>query len=183
MERHGAIRLGTAAELATMRRLFAVMGMEPVGYYDLSVAGVPVHSTAFRPVADAALAHNPFRVFTSLLRLELIADETLRAQAAAILERRQIFTEGALRLIERFEAAGGLDAQQADDFVAEALQTFRWHAEATVDSATYEKLQRAHRLPMWCALKGRTSTTSRRARSILMPRRRPCPALASPPKS
>ena len=66
VERHGAIRVGTAAELATLRRLFAVMGMEPVGYYDLSVAGVPVHSTAFRPVADAALAANPFRVFTSL---------------------------------------------------------------------------------------------------------------------
>lgn len=27
MERHGAIRLGTAAELSMMRRLFAVMGM------------------------------------------------------------------------------------------------------------------------------------------------------------
>ena len=64
LERHGAIRLGTAAELATMRRVFAVMGMEPVGYYDLSVAGIPVHSTAFRPVGDAALAANPFRVFT-----------------------------------------------------------------------------------------------------------------------
>jgi uncharacterized glyoxalase superfamily metalloenzyme YdcJ len=48
-----------------MRRLFAVMGMAPVGYYDLSVAGVPVHSTTFRPVTDAALAYNPFRVFTS----------------------------------------------------------------------------------------------------------------------
>src|SRR5690606_8028000 len=40
-ERHGAIRLGTPAELAMMRRVFAVMGMFPVGYYDLSVAGVP----------------------------------------------------------------------------------------------------------------------------------------------
>lgn len=30
MERHGAIRLGTAAELSMMRRLFAVMGMYPV---------------------------------------------------------------------------------------------------------------------------------------------------------
>jgi uncharacterized glyoxalase superfamily metalloenzyme YdcJ len=58
-----------------LRRLFALMGMEPVGYYDLSVAGVPVHSTAFRPVSDAALLANPFRVFTSLLRLDLIADE------------------------------------------------------------------------------------------------------------
>ena len=71
-ERHGAIRVGTPQELATLRRLFAVMGMYPVAYYDLSVAGVPVHSTAFRPLTGAALAQNPFRVFTSLLRLELI---------------------------------------------------------------------------------------------------------------
>ena len=59
VERHGAIRVGTAEELATLRRLFAVMGMEPVGYYDLSVAGVPVHSTAVRPVHDEALLANP----------------------------------------------------------------------------------------------------------------------------
>ena len=37
-------------ELAGLRRLFAVMGMYPVGYYDLSPAGVPVHSTCFRPI-------------------------------------------------------------------------------------------------------------------------------------
>ena len=145
-ERHGAIRLGTPSELATMRRLFAVMGMEPVGYYDLSVAGVPVHSTAFRPVADAALMSNPFRMFTSLLRLELIADETLRSKAASILERRRIFTKDVLALIERFEGAGGLTAKEADEYVTEVLQTFRWHAEATVDGETYDKLQQAHRL-------------------------------------
>jgi uncharacterized glyoxalase superfamily metalloenzyme YdcJ len=146
IERHGAIRLGTAAELATMRRLFAVMGMEPVGYYDLSVAGVPVHSTAFRPTTDAALTRNPFRVFTSLLRLELIPDEALRCQAATILERRQIFTDRALALIAQFEQAGGLIAQEVDEFVTQALQTFRWHADATVDAETYEKLQQTHRL-------------------------------------
>jgi uncharacterized glyoxalase superfamily metalloenzyme YdcJ len=33
--------------------MFAVMGMYPVSYYDLSQAGVPVHSTAFRPIDDA----------------------------------------------------------------------------------------------------------------------------------
>lgn len=49
VERHGAIRVGTAQELATLRRMFAIMGMYPVSYYDLSQAGVPVHSTAFRP--------------------------------------------------------------------------------------------------------------------------------------
>ena len=146
VERHGAIRLGTAQELATMRRIFRVMGMHPVGYYDLSVAGVPVHSTAFRPTDDAALRANPFRVFTSLLRLELIADPALREQAQAILDRRNIFTPRALELTQQCEAAGGLDADQAAEFVREVTQTFRWHSEATVSHATYAQLHAAHRL-------------------------------------
>ncbi|SER49078.1 Uncharacterized metalloenzyme YdcJ, glyoxalase superfamily [Faunimonas pinastri] len=146
LERHGAIRLGTAAELFTIRRLFGVMGMEPVGYYDLSVAGVPVHSTAFRPVQDAALSRNPFRVFTSLLRLELIEDADLRAEAAAILKRRQIFTTRVLELIDIHDEQGGLTVGQAEEFVREALETFRWHGEATVDAGTYRKLHDAHRL-------------------------------------
>ena len=145
-ERHGAIRVGTAAELATLRRLFAVMGMQPVGYYDLSVAGVPVHSTAFRPTSAAALAINPFRVFTSLLRLELIEDAALREQATHILSQRRIFTEAALALIEQAEREGGLGAADAERFVAEALETFRWHSAATVDLPTYQALQAAHRL-------------------------------------
>ena len=99
VERHGAIRVGSADELAMLRRLFAVMGMYPVGYYDLSEAGVPVHSTAFRPIDDAALKRNPFRVFTSLLRLELIEDTALRQRAAGILAARDIFTPGARELI------------------------------------------------------------------------------------
>ena len=92
MERHGAIRVGTAKELSTLRRMFAIMGMYPVSYYDLSQAGVPVHSTAFRPVDDAALCRNPFRIFTSLLRLELIENVALRERAAEILSHRNIFT-------------------------------------------------------------------------------------------
>ncbi|RIX74830.1 2-oxoadipate dioxygenase/decarboxylase HglS [Acidovorax cavernicola] len=145
-ERHGAIRVGTAAELSMLRRLFAQMGMEPVGYYDLSVAGVPVHSTAFRPVTDAALQANPFRVFTSLLRLDLIADASLRQRAADILAQRHIFTERTLALIAQAEAAGGLTDAQADEFVREALETFRWHGESTVDASTYDALHKAHRL-------------------------------------
>ncbi|MBB3140459.1 2-oxoadipate dioxygenase/decarboxylase HglS [Halomonas organivorans] len=146
VERHGAIRVGSAAELAMLRRLFAVMGMYPVGYYDLAEAGVPVHSTAFRPVDDAALARNPFRVFTSLLRLELIENEALRERAAAILAQRDIFTPGARELIELCEHQGGLTEEQAERFVAEALETFRWHRDATVDLDTYEALHAEHRL-------------------------------------
>ncbi|ETD67534.1 hypothetical protein V757_11285 [Pelistega indica] len=69
LERHGAIRLGKAEELFTIRRVFAVMGMFPVGYYDLAPAGVPVHSTAFRAIEAESLNKSPFRIFTSLLRL------------------------------------------------------------------------------------------------------------------
>lgn len=145
-ERHGAIRLGTAEELAMIRRLFAVMGMVPVGYYDLSEAGIPVHSTAFRPVTDRALRRNPFRVFTSLLRLDLIADANLRADAEELLSRRDIFTPGVRRLVDRHEAHGGLDADDAELFVKEALETFRWHRDATVDHATYQRFLQTHRL-------------------------------------
>ena len=146
VERHGAIRVGTAEELALLRRMFAVMGMHPVGYYDLAPAGVPVHSTAFRPVDDAALSRNPFRVFTSLLRLELIEDPELREQAREILEARRIVTPQAVALIGRFEQQGGLNAEQAAQFVDQALETFRWHEQATVDLATYQRLQQEHRL-------------------------------------
>ena len=145
-ERHGAIRLGTANELSTMRRLFAVMGMQPVGYYDLSEAGVPVHSTAFRPVTDEALSRNPFRVFTSLLRLDLIADAVLRNEAEEVLAGRSIFTAGCLALIEKAEAAGGLTEVEATSFVAEALETFRWHSRANVPLELYKRLHDAHRL-------------------------------------
>lgn len=146
VERHGAIRLGTPEELSFIRRLFAVMGMVPVGYYDLSVAGVPVHSTAFRPVAETALAKCPFRVFTSLLRLDLIDDQALRREAEAILARRRIFSDEVIDLIARFEREGGLDENEAARFVAEAVRIFQWHSEATVDADTYRRLSAAHRL-------------------------------------
>ncbi len=146
VERHGAIRLGTPEELSLVRRMFAVMGMEPVGYYDLSVAGIPVHSTAFRPVDAAALKRNPFRVFTSLLRLDLVEDRELAKQAEHILSRRQIVTDTAQMLIEVAESHGGLSDGQAQKFVQEALETFRWHSDATVGRDTYDALVDAHRL-------------------------------------
>ena len=146
VERHGAIRVGTAEELATLRRMFAIMGMFPVSYYDLSQAGVPVHSTAFRPIDDAALARNPFRIFTSLLRLELISNVELRQRAAAILARRDIFTPRCRELIAVHEEQGHFSPAQAREFVHQALETFRWHSHATVDADTYYALHNEHRL-------------------------------------
>ncbi|MGY1917488.1 2-oxoadipate dioxygenase/decarboxylase HglS [Pseudomonas tolaasii] len=138
-ERHGAIRVGTDAELSMLCRLFAVMGMEPA-------AGVPVHSTAFRAIEDTALNICPFRVFTSLLRVELIYDTELRAIAQHLLCQRKIFTHRALELIEQCEAAGGLSPADASEFVNHSLETFRWHNIATVSLDQYMKLSAQHRL-------------------------------------
>lgn len=145
-EPHGAIRVGTASELADLRRVFRVMGMFPVGYYDLSVAGVPVHSTAFRPVEPVSFDVSPLRIFCSLLRLELVDDEQLREHAAQLLESRQILSDRAMELVVNAEAHDGLMPEEAAEFVAEVLETFRWRETARVTSETYRQLNSVHRL-------------------------------------
>ena len=145
-ERHGAIRLGTAEELAGMRRLFSGFGMIPVGYYDLGVAGIPVHSTAFRPVTDADLAISPFRVFTSLLRTDAIEDDELRREAEGTLGRRSIFHGRTLDLADRAARAGGLPEAEAEELIEGAIETFRWRREATVSAEIYATLKDAHAL-------------------------------------
>lgn len=146
IERHGAIRLGTDKELALMRRLFAVMGMFPVGYYDLTPAGVPVHSTAFRAIDSHSLHQSPFRIFTSLLRLDLIDDHRLKQQAVEALDNRNIFTQRAIELIERFEDQHGLTHEQGKEFVEQALETFRWHDKSPISKTLYQQLLEQHRL-------------------------------------
>ncbi len=92
-ERHGAIRVGSPAELEQVGRVFAAMGMHPVGCYDLrdaEPAPLPVVSTAFRPVDPEELARNPFRVFTSVL-----VPEDRRFFAADLQERVQRVPRGA----------------------------------------------------------------------------------------
>jgi uncharacterized glyoxalase superfamily metalloenzyme YdcJ len=145
-ERHGAIRVGTAKDLSTIARLFDLLGMEPVGYYDLSVAGLPIHSTAFRPVTTEALEQSPFRMFTSLLRPELIDDNELRQDALSVLSERNIFTGKLLNLLEKAEKQGGISEDDADRFVSEFLKTFQWHDRAQVSLSTYERMKSHHPL-------------------------------------
>lgn len=142
-ERHGAIRLGTAEELKMMSRVFSVMGMQAVGYYDLTQANVPVHSTAFRAVDAAHLSRSPFRVFTSLLRTDLIEDTSLRMEAEHILKMRDIFTPQLRVLVHKAEEQGGLDETDAQDFITQATYTFKWHEQAAVDKDFYEALKDA----------------------------------------
>lgn len=138
-ERHGAIRLGSPKELKFMKEVFGVMGMHPVNYYDLTVAGHPIHSTAFRPVDPEGLAKNPFRVFTSMLRTELLPDE-IREEAEKVLEERDIFSPKLRELVETNKRQGGLTEEQASEFVNEYLKTVTWQEEANVDKGFYDKL-------------------------------------------
>jgi len=144
-ERHGAIRLGTAAELNLIGRVFHLLGLHPVGYYDLSVAGLPVHSTAFRPITEDAFNISPFRMFTSLLRMDMLPDD-LRDKAEAALASRSIFSETGHQLLEKAETHGGLNAEDGAAFIREAIAIFAWRKRAHVDLETYKALLNAHPL-------------------------------------
>lgn len=139
-ERHGAIRLGSFDELVGIAKIFTVMGMSPCNYYDLTVAGHPIHSTAFRPTDRKELADNPFRVFCSVLRQDLLPN-TIREEAISIIKNRKIFSEKALELAEQSEEKGGLSESEAKEFVKEATKTFKWHKKANISIELYEKLK------------------------------------------
>ena len=143
LERHGAIRLGTPHELQLIKRLFAVFGMHPVGYYNLGIVGYPLHATAFRPVAEDSLKKNPFRVFTTLLRKDLMSPN-IRAMAENILRKRNLFTPRLLEIIDQVEVKGFMTAQDADDLIYDALKIFQWHSQSAVAVDEYLELNREH---------------------------------------
>lgn len=145
-ERHGAIRLGTPAEMAQVARVFGAIGMHPVGFYDLreaATSAVPVVSTAFRPVAAEELARNPFRVFTSVLTPSdrRFFDADLQSRLETFLGRREIFSPELLALADRAGADGGLPEDDAERFLALATAVFELSSEP-VDRAWYDELER-----------------------------------------
>jgi uncharacterized glyoxalase superfamily metalloenzyme YdcJ len=145
-ERHGAIRVGSTAELAAVADLFAAFGMLPVGYYDLRSARspVPVVSTAFRPIDANELACNPFRVFTSMLatRDRRYFDHDLRTRVHRFLSRRELFDPALLARARIIAADGGCDdAEEAHAFVAAAVTAFALSREP-INKAWYDELSR-----------------------------------------
>lgn len=145
LERHGAIRLGTPYELRTIKRLFGLLGMQAVGYYDLSVAGLPMHATCFRPTTTDCLEANPFRVFTTLLRPELLKCDESKSIAESLLQSRSIFTPALLDILDAADEQGGrLTVYQLEIFIPEALSTFSWQPVAAAKEDQYIKLRNEH---------------------------------------
>ena len=144
-ERHGAIRVGTSDELRQVGRIFAAMGMHPVGFYDLRDTGpspVPVVSTAFRPIAADELARNPFRVFTSVLTTDdrRFFSAELQHQLDRFLASRTLFDPELLALADLAEREGELSADLADEFLERASAAFALSPEP-VDRAWYRTLE------------------------------------------
>jgi uncharacterized glyoxalase superfamily metalloenzyme YdcJ len=145
-ERHGAIRVGTPRELQQVARVFAALGMYPVGFYDLREAAesaVPVISTAFRPVDGEELARNPFRVFTSLLTPDdpRFFDADLRSRLETFLAARELFPPELLALADRAATEQELPHDAAARFLDLAVHAFELSAEP-VDKAWYAELER-----------------------------------------
>lgn len=147
-ERHGAIRVGSARELAAVADLFAAFGMYPVGFYDLRDATppVPVVSTAFRPIDAEQLEHNPFRVFTSMLATAdtRFFSPELRTRVERFLAQRRLFDPALIAEARHIAQAGGAEPARAEKFVSAAVAAFalsrepidrRWYDELTEVSA------------------------------------------------
>lgn len=145
-ERHGAIRVGSPAELAQVARIFGALGMYPTGFYDLRDARprpIPVISTAFRPTDRAELARNPFRVFTSMLVPEdgRFFDTDLAQRLRTFVGGRRLFGDELLTLADHAEAEGGLKETDAERFLTLATAAFALSPEP-VDRAWYSELER-----------------------------------------
>jgi uncharacterized glyoxalase superfamily metalloenzyme YdcJ len=144
-ERHGAIRLGSAAELADVADLFAAFGMHPVGFYDLRDAAspVPVVSTAFRPIDTDELARNPFRVFTSMLAAAdgRFFSADLRGRVERFVASRQLFDPALIADARRIAADGGAEHGRAERFVAAAVSAFALSRQP-IDRGWYQELSR-----------------------------------------
>ncbi|MCQ4120329.1 VOC family protein [Rhodococcus tibetensis] len=143
-ERHGAIRLGSAAELRQVAILFAGFGMHPVGFYDLrdGASPVPLVATAFRPLDSIELGRNPFGVFTSMLTTadRRFFDADLQARLENFLTRRSLFPTELLHLAALAAEEGGLTAPSAERFVSLATTVFAL-SDAPIDKAWYSELE------------------------------------------
>ncbi|KAL2417980.1 2-oxoadipate dioxygenase/decarboxylase [Exophiala dermatitidis] len=117
--------------------------MHPVGYYDLSLVGFPLHATAFRPLTSEALARNPFRVFTSLLRLDLLPAKT-STLAQQVLSKRKLFSDRLMELLDQAESTGLTTSEEEAELLEEALKIFKWHATTQTSYDSYKQLNSVH---------------------------------------
>ena len=145
-EKHGAIRVPGAEEMRIVTRIFAVMGMVPVEFYDMTILGeksLPMIATAFRST-DHSVEESAFRMFCSMLHTDSIP-APLREEVRAELEKNRRlypkFSPELLAMLDRAERGGGLDADDARRFAALVVDALSMHKDKVVDFALYAKLR------------------------------------------
>ena len=136
--RHGAIRLASLSDFRDTARVLGVMGMRPVGYYDLSPAGLPIHATAFRPLSPDDLAVSPMRLFVSVLRPEVHQSPVI---AALLAERRPLFSQRILSLVQRAEEEGGLSEPEGLELVDAARAALVWDGQIGIAKEAFDALR------------------------------------------
>ena len=135
---HAAIRCASPQELRSIRDMFSLMKSYPVNYYDLRER-VSVESTAFRPTCPEEIESNGFRVFCSMLSIECVEEEH-REFVQSIIERRSVFDEELLALIQVGQQGKGFTDSQAERFVHKSVELFTRPEEALVSYDEYLKL-------------------------------------------
>lgn len=104
-----------------------------------------MHATCFRPVTREALRKNPFRIFTSVLRPDLIQSREARELATDILQRRTIFSAELLSMLQLADSQGGrVTVDQSPCFIQEALKIFQWKGTTMTSEKEYQTLRSEH---------------------------------------
>ena len=145
-EKHGAIRVPGPEEMRVVTRIFAVMGMVPVEFYDMTVLGeksLPMIATAFRST-DRSVEESAFRMFCSMLHVDSVPPQ-LRDEVLAELENNRRlypkFSPELLALLDQAERNGCLDADDARPFAALVVEALSMHKDKVVNFALYSKLR------------------------------------------
>lgn len=113
--------LNNAEDLEWLRRIFAIIGLFPVGFYQLGSPDFPLPSTLFRPLQHEAIRRQPFRILLSVRNLT----ETQGISGMQPLERLASRTQLKGQFIEfiyKFEKYGMLNAVEAQHFLTALMQ-------------------------------------------------------------
>ncbi len=119
VERHGAIRVGTAQELATLRRDVCHYGDVPGELLrSLAGRGAGTFRQHFGPLMMLLWRVIPSAFLPPYSALSLSRTKFLRQKAAEILRQRDIFTPRCRQLLEEYEQQGGFNETQAQGVCA-----------------------------------------------------------------
>lgn len=145
-EKHGAIRVGTPEEMRMVTRIFAVFGMCPVEFYDLTKlpkGALPMIATAFRPIDDT-INTSAFRMFCSMLHEEHIPEEIkedVLNELSARRENNPKFSSELRRLLTLAETRG-LTGDEGREFIKEAVRSFKINKDKLINFDLYSRLRK-----------------------------------------